>query len=250
MKSSHPALDSTVMAVEQENQQLEEQILKLQIDRERHRGRAAGSELSLIQRHHIHQLSSLQTEISNLKREVEKSRERKTHPPAPKYSPQQHTLMDRHGYDSLGPAPYDPVSGFVIFYDMVLGVDAMFRTIHLVARLFSGGQEIGQPTPMPPVHCQPAGALGYPPRRHAGNYALLAVQQPVQRVQPSPSLYLVVEVQVVGGFGLCDQDMRGWSKLQLFDDHNQVQSGFWKLPVRSLPVSPCLNLGQLNYVPQ
>ncbi|KAK3556638.1 hypothetical protein QTP70_010828 [Hemibagrus guttatus] len=257
MKSSHPALDSTVMAVEQENQQLEEQILKLQIDRERHRGRAGhivsnhtGSELSLIQRHHIHQLSSLQTEISNLKREVEKSRERKTHPPAPKYSPQQHTLMDRHGYDSLGPAPYDPVSGFVIFYDMVLGVDAMFRTIHLVARLFSGGQEIGQPTPMPPVHCQPAGALGYPPRRHAGNYALLAVQQPVQRVQPSPSLYLVVEVQVVGGFGLCDQDMRGWSKLQLFDDHNQVQSGFWKLPVRSLPVSPCLNLGQLNYVPQ
>lgn len=72
-------------------------------------------------------------------------------------------------------------SGFVIFYDMVLGVDATFRTIHLVARLYSGGQEIGQPTPMPPVHCQPAGTFGYPPRRHDGNYALLAVKQPVHR---------------------------------------------------------------------
>lgn len=72
-------------------------------------------------------------------------------------------------------------SGFVIFYDMVLGVDDTFRTVHLVARLYSGGQEIGRPTPMPPVHGQPAGALGYPPRRHAGNYALLAVKQPVHR---------------------------------------------------------------------
>ncbi|XP_060723526.1 coiled-coil domain-containing protein 17 [Tachysurus vachellii] len=253
MKFSHPALDSIIMAVEQENQQLEEQILKLQIDRERHRGRAAGSELSLIQRHHIHQLSSLQTEISNLRKEVEKSRGRKTHPSAQEHGSQQHSLMDRHVFgsaDSLGPAPYDPVSGFLIFYDMVLGVDAMFRSVHLVARLFSGGQEIGQPTPMPPVQCQPAEALSYPPRRHSGNYALLAVQQPVQRVQPSPSLYLVVEVQIVGGFGLCDEEMRGWSKLQLFDIHNQVQSGFWKLPFRSFPVRPCLSPGHLNSVPQ
>lgn len=42
-----------------------------------------GSELDLIQRHHIHQVASLQAEISNLRREVEKSRERKTRPPAP-----------------------------------------------------------------------------------------------------------------------------------------------------------------------
>ncbi|XP_026789426.3 coiled-coil domain-containing protein 17 [Pangasianodon hypophthalmus] len=253
MKSSHAALGSSIMVMENENQQLEEQILKLQIDRERRRGRAAGSELDLIQRHHIHQVASLQAEISNLRREVEKSRGRKTHPPAPEYSSQQHSLMDRHvidSVDSLGPAPYDPASGFVIFYDLVLGVDATFRTVLLVARLYSGGQEIGRPTPMPPVHCQPAGALGYPLRRHAGNYALLAVKQPVHRVQPSPSLYLVVEVQVVGGFDLCDQEMGGWSKLQLFDSHNQVQSGFWKLPFRSLPVRPSLSPGQLNSVPQ
>ncbi|XP_017335638.1 coiled-coil domain-containing protein 17 [Ictalurus punctatus] len=249
LKSSDPALDSSILAVEHENQQLEEQILKLQLDRERHRGRAAGLDLDLIQRHHTYQVANLQAEISNLRREVEKSRERKTCLLAPEYtSQQQRHLFD--SVDSLGPAPYDPVSGFVIFYDMVLGVDDTFRTVHLVARLYSGGQEIGRPTPMPPVHGQPAGALGYPPRRHAGNYALLAVKQPVHSVQPSPSLYLVVEVQVVGVFELCDQEMRGWSKLQLFDDHNQVQSGFWKLPFRSLPVRPCLSAGQLNSVPQ
>lgn len=40
MKSSHPAQDSSIMVVENENQQLEEHIFKLQINRERHRGRA------------------------------------------------------------------------------------------------------------------------------------------------------------------------------------------------------------------
>lgn len=72
-------------------------------------------------------------------------------------------------------------SGFVIFYDMILGVDATFRTVHLAAKLFSGGQEIGQSIPISPVYCQPAGALGYPLRRHAGNCTLLAAKQPVHR---------------------------------------------------------------------
>ncbi|TSL22065.1 Coiled-coil domain-containing protein 17 [Bagarius yarrelli] len=252
-KSSPAALDLSIKAVRYENQQLEEQIVKLQIDRERHRGRAGGLELSRIQRHHIHQLSILQTEISNLKKELEKSRERKTNPPAREYSSQHHLLMDRHVFDlrnSLGPAPYDPESGFVILYDMVVGVDAMVRTLHLIAWLFSEEQEIGPPIPMPPVHCQPAGALGYPARRRAENYALLAFQQPLHRMQPSPSLFLVVEVQVVGSFGLWDQEVQGWSKLQLFDNHNQVQSGFWKLPFRSPPVRPTLSSTQLNAVPQ
>ncbi|KAF7711831.1 hypothetical protein HF521_000842 [Silurus meridionalis] len=253
MKTSHPALDSSIIAVENRNQQLEEQIIKLQIDRERCRGRAAVSELDLIQRHHNSQVASLQAEISNLRREVEKTTERKTHLPVHEYSSWERSLMDRRVFDTvdfLAPAPYDPVSGFAIFYDMVLGLDAMFRTVHLVTRLYSGGQEIGRPILMPPVHCRPAGALTATLRGHAENYALLAVKQPVHRMQPSSSLYLVVEVQIAGRFESYDQQMQGWSKLQLFDNHNQVQSGFWKLPFRTLPVRPSLSPGQLNSVPQ
>ncbi|KAM9482376.1 coiled-coil domain-containing protein 17 [Clarias gariepinus] len=245
MKSSLAALDSRIMAVEHENQQLEEKILKLQVDRERRRGRAAGSELHMIQ--------MMQADISKLRKELEKSSDRQTQPLAPEYKSQEHLPMERDILDSgdpLGPAPYDPVSGFVIFYDIILGVDATFRTVHLVTRLYSGGQEIGPATPLPPVHCQPAGALQNPLRRHAGHDALLAFKQPVPRVQPSPSLHLVVEVQVVGGLEWCDQEMRGWSKLQLFDNYNQVQSGFWKLPFRSLPVRPSLSPDELNSIPQ
>ncbi|XP_062853166.1 coiled-coil domain-containing protein 17 [Trichomycterus rosablanca] len=230
MKNSLSSLDSNIVAVEHENLLLEEEILRMQIARERNRGKYAGPELDLIQRHHVHQMSSL-------RRELERSRVKKSHP----YTHQQ-TLIGKHDLDSvdtLGPAPYDPVSGLVIFYDMVLDVAAMFTTVFLVARLFTGGQEIARPTPLPPVQCQ-----------RGENFALVAVKQPVLGVQPSPSLSLVVEVQAVGGFESSDQEIQGWTKLHLFDQHNQVQNGFWKLPVRSLPVGPSLNPEQLNSLPQ
>lgn len=72
-------------------------------------------------------------------------------------------------------------AGFVIFYDMVVGMDVTFRAIRLVAVLYSGGQEMGQLTPIPSVQCQPAGALAYPLSGNPGNYTLLAVKQAVPR---------------------------------------------------------------------
>ncbi|XP_036425551.1 coiled-coil domain-containing protein 17 [Colossoma macropomum] len=271
-KTSHHAMDSDLVAVQHDNQRLEEEILRLQLVRERHRGEEAGSAFSLIQRHQNHQLASLQAEISNLKREVDRGRKRGSHSPpifpedplTQTYptlsldSTLKHSLLDKHvpnPMDSLGPAPYDPGAGFVIFYDMVKGVDASFRAVYLVARLYSGGQEMGWPTPVPSVQCQPAGALASPLNRNSGNYCLLAVKQPVPRMQPSPALSLVLELQAAGGLDSSGQETngfvpQGWTRLQLFDQHNQVQSGFWRVPVRCLPVRPSLSLGQLNSVPQ
>ncbi|KAK7144822.1 hypothetical protein R3I94_011037 [Phoxinus phoxinus] len=269
MKSPHRVLDPDVLAVEQENQKLEEEIFRIQLARERHKGEHG---LIDIQKDHIHQMASLQAEIAFLKREIDKGRDRRPphpQPPLPMFpgssmahshsaltldqSSKQYSLMGSHVTDpmeALGPAPYDPVAGFVIFYDLVMGLEATLRSVRLLEGLYCNGEKLGQTTPMPPVQCQPLLSTKSP-----GNYAILAVKQPVPRVQPSPNLTLVLEIQTSKGLHLYNYETKdlvtcGWAKLELFDEHNQVHSGHWRLPFRSLPVQASLSPVQLNSVPQ
>ncbi|XP_067315960.1 coiled-coil domain-containing protein 17 [Pseudorasbora parva] len=268
MKSPHRVLDPNVLAVEQENQRLEEEIFRIQLARERHKGEHG---LIDIQKDHINQMASLQAEITFLKRELEKGRDRRTphpQPPLPFYpgssmalthsaltldqSSKQHSLMGYHVTDpmeALGPAPYDPVAGFVIFYDLVMGLEATLGSVRLLEGLYCNGQKLGQTTPMPPVQCQPSLSNKSP-----GNYAILAVKQSVPRVQPSPNLSLVLEIQTSKGFQLNNHETKdlvtcGWAKLELFDKNNQLHSGHWRLTFCSLPVQAFLSAVQLNSVP-
>ncbi|ROL44455.1 Coiled-coil domain-containing protein 17 [Anabarilius grahami] len=269
MKSPHRMLDPDVLAVEQKNQRLEEEIFRIQLARERQKGEHG---LTDIQKDHIHQMASLQDEIAFLKREIEKGRDRRPpnpQPPLPIFpgssmalthsaltqdqSSKQHSSMGSHVTDpmeALGPAPYDPVAGFVIFYDLVMGLEATLGSVHLLAGLYCNGEKLGQTTPMPPVQCQPLLSTKSP-----GNYAILAFKQPVPRVQPSPNVSLVLEIQTSKGLHLYNHEIKdlvtcGWAKLELFDQHNQVYSGHWRLPFRSLPVQASLSPVQLNSVPQ
>ncbi len=62
------------------------------------------------------------------------------------------------------------------------------------------------------------------------------------RVQPSPDLSLVIEIQTSKGLDLFNHETEGlvscgWAKFDLFDQHNQVQSGHWRLPFCSPPKS-------------
>ncbi|XP_050967478.1 coiled-coil domain-containing protein 17 isoform X2 [Labeo rohita] len=263
MKSPHRVLDPDILTVEQENQRLEEEIFRIQLAREKHKGEHG---LIDIQTDHIHQMASLQAEIAFLRREIEKGRERRPrHPQTPlqvfpslplDQSSKQPSLMGSHVIDpmeTLGHAPYDPVAGFVIFYDLVMGVEATLRSVRLLAGLYFNGQKLGQTNPMPPVQCQPAGPLLS--SKSPGNYAILAVKQPVPRVQPSPDLSLVIEIQTSKSLNLFNHETEGlvaygWAKLDLFDQHNQVHSGHWRLPFHSLPVQASLSPDQLNSVPQ
>ncbi|KAF7656559.1 hypothetical protein LDENG_00039490 [Lucifuga dentata] len=281
-----------LLAVEQENQRLEEEILRIQLAREKHRDRDAAvrAELQLIQKENLYHMASLQAEMESLGRELERSKKAprpcKKPPPPPPPPPLPppllpfplqaalHPVAHIHPHfsmlqscssssglymvdplHSLGPAPYDPVSGLVIFYDFVLGVDAAQKALRLVAALYMEGQEVGQPSPLPPVQCLPGGALPYSCSLPPGNYALMSVKQPVPRLQPSPSLCLVVEVQAARDLDVYGQeDLRlaswGWTQLELFDQYNQLHSGYWRVPVRSLPIRPSLSHAQLNSVPQ
>ncbi|KAM4629292.1 coiled-coil domain-containing protein 17-like [Polymixia lowei] len=274
-----------VQAMEQENQRLEEEILRIQLARERHRGHesTAGTAFQMLQRENLHHMASIQAEMESLRREMERTREAPRHrtqpPPPPPLLPfpthpalhplaHIHTPLALHQarpsfsplgshavdpLDSLAPAPYDPAAGFVIFYDLVLGVDATLSALRLLAALYLGGQETGGPTLLPPVQCQQRGTLPYVHRLPPGNCSLLSAKQPIPRIQPSPSLSLVVEVQAAGGVNVPEEQTlvpRGWAQLELFDQYNQLHSGHWRVPVRSLPICPFLNHGQLNSVPQ
>ncbi|XP_013978906.2 coiled-coil domain-containing protein 17 [Salmo salar] len=113
-------------------------------------------------------------------------------------------------------SPYDPAAGFMVFYDLVLGLDAMLRVLRLVPGLYSGGQEVGRPTPLLPVKCQLGGGLPYSHTVPPGNYVPLAIKQPMPRMQPSPSLSLMVELQAAGGLDAYVQEVQrlvsqGWS---------------------------------------
>lgn len=69
----------------------------------------------------------------------------------------------------------------MVFYDLVLGVDVSQRVLRLAAALYSEGQEVGPPTPLPPVQCLPGVSQDHPHSLTPRNYAFLSVKQPVPR---------------------------------------------------------------------
>ncbi|XP_066454056.1 coiled-coil domain-containing protein 17 isoform X2 [Eleutherodactylus coqui] len=273
-------LDVELMAVELENQRLEEEIFNLRLQRSRKKVENEDSELALLQREHLQQMSQLQADIEMLKRDVTRKPcpggqgPPPFQPPLPPHvHPSGQTLgrpeptlafggldslrpsshaAHRHlePLDALGPAPYDPVSGFVIFYDFILGLEPTFQKVRLVSGLYSNGHRMGQPSSLPDALCEVWNSS-----QHQGNVAMLRAKQPIPRVRPSSSISLVMELQAAGGFNPYGQEIQhmassGWTKVDVFDQHNQVLSGRWKLPVRALPVQPGLSTGQLNTVPQ
>uniref|UniRef100_A0A3B4US92 Coiled-coil domain containing 17 n=1 Tax=Seriola dumerili TaxID=41447 RepID=A0A3B4US92_SERDU len=117
-------------------------------------------------------------------------------------------------------------AGFVVFFDLVLGLDASLKALRLVAAVYSEGLQVGPPTPLPPVQCLRGVSLPYSHSLTHGNCALLSVKQPAP-IQPSPSLCLVVEVQAASHLDVYNQEVFkmascGWIQLELFDQYNQV----------------------------
>ncbi|XP_069560950.1 coiled-coil domain-containing protein 17-like [Brachyistius frenatus] len=267
VKPPQRGLSSELLVLEQENQRLEEEILRMQLAREKHGDYEAAvkTELELIQTENLRRTARVQAEME--KRKEASSPRRQPPPPNPlllQLHPKTHihaplSLLQTGslssplgGYvlDPLGPAPYDPAAGFVVFYDLVLGADVSQRALRLVSALYSNGEEVG-----PPVQCLPGVSLPYPHSPTPGNNVLISVKQPVPRMQPSPSLSLVVEVQAAGDLDVYNHVVFklvscGWTRLELFDQHNQLHSGHWRAPVRSLPIRPSLNAAQLNSIPQ
>ncbi|XP_073758782.1 coiled-coil domain-containing protein 17 isoform X1 [Callorhinus ursinus] len=149
--------------------------------------------------------------------------------------------------DVLGPAPYDPGAGLVIFYDFLRGLEASWIWVQLTTGLTRDGQDTGGATALPPALCLPPPPAPGP----TGNCAILASRQPVPRLPPSPSAALVCELQAWQGLAWAREPQpKAWASLVLFDRDQRVRSGRWRLPLRALPLDPSLTPGQLNGIPQ
>ncbi|XP_014592686.2 coiled-coil domain-containing protein 17 isoform X3 [Equus caballus] len=149
--------------------------------------------------------------------------------------------------DVLGPAPYDPGAGLVIFYDFLRGLEASWIWVQLTTGLARDGQDTGGTTVLPPALCLPPPPAPGP----MGNCAILASRQPVPRLPPSPSVALVCELQASQGLAWARAPQpKAWASLVLFDRDQRVLSGRWRLPLRALPLDTSLSLEQLNGIPQ
>uniref|UniRef100_A0A8C6CTQ9 Coiled-coil domain containing 17 n=1 Tax=Moschus moschiferus TaxID=68415 RepID=A0A8C6CTQ9_MOSMO len=149
--------------------------------------------------------------------------------------------------DVLGPAPYNPGAGLVIFYDFLRGLEASWVWVQLMTGLARDGQESGGTTALPPALCLPPPPAPGP----TGNCAILASKQPVPRLPPSPSVALVCELQAWQGLAWAKAPQpKAWASLVLFDQNQRLLSGRWRLPLRALPLDLSLSPGQLNGIPQ
>ncbi|XP_060087686.1 coiled-coil domain-containing protein 17 [Heteronotia binoei] len=284
-------LHSELLAAELENQRLEDEIFKQKILRGRWRKEDGylDKQLAELQQVHMAEMAQLHTEMGRLRDDTERrpQQPKRGSPPIlpPPIAPQlpllpperlpglpdstfsigtmnpmvsSATVVSRYFLDptdALGPAPYDPASGFVIFYDFLLGLDPTFYQVCLVSGLYRNGQELGKSTSLPIVLSDMGQSSDHVMGGQRGSNAILAARQPVPRVLPSTSIALITELQASGGLDAYGQEIqhltpRGWAKIHLFDHLHQVLSGYWKVPVRVLPVKPGLTAEQLNGVPQ
>ncbi|KAM9689242.1 coiled-coil domain-containing protein 17 [Trichechus inunguis] len=149
--------------------------------------------------------------------------------------------------DVLGPAPYDPGAGLVIFYDFLRGLEASWIWVQLMTGLARDGQDTGGTMVLPPAICLPPPPAPGP----TGNCAILASRQPVPRLPPSPSVSLICKLQAWQGLTWARTPQpKAWASLVLFNRDQRVLSGRWRLPLRSFPLDSSLSLGQLNGIPQ
>lgn len=72
-------------------------------------------------------------------------------------------------------------SGFVIFYDFLLGLDHTLYLIRLVSGLYRNGQEMCKPSSLPIVSSDMGVSSQYVMDRQRGSCAILAARQPVPR---------------------------------------------------------------------
>lgn len=70
-------------------------------------------------------------------------------------------------------------AGFVVFYDYLLGLDPSYRVCRMVVSLCSAGQEMGNPSVLPPIYCEASLSKFHDNKRQ--NIAILATKQAVPR---------------------------------------------------------------------
>eukprot|EP00795_Rhopilema_esculentum_P004712 gene4712-21007_t len=154
--------------------------------------------------------------------------------------------------EAFQPAPYDPGSGFAIFWDFICGITQATDQCRIVVTMFKESEAVSDSKVLPAVPCSPSNDNAMPYARYSGRIAILGIKQIFPRCLPLPSLTVVVQVQMGSERDVVFEAMQevGWSQVNIFDSFSQVIAGRWKIPVRVPPVAPQLTAAQLNAVQQ
>lgn len=165
--------------------------------------------------------------------------------------------------DPLAPQSYDPIGGFVIFFDFIVSLPSNIDQCCLVTCLYHPKSGLGEPSQLEPFKCEQY--LDEKSTERMG-IALIATKQPVprfvdslqdhkyrllNRCPPQQALTVVIEVQTATNKQLPDDELRttAWTKLPLFDTKNRLLSGRWKVPLKSVPIHHGDSLAVISTLP-
>ncbi|XP_074643635.1 uncharacterized protein LOC141900574 isoform X3 [Tubulanus polymorphus] len=285
-KREHNSLADQLIAFEMENQRLQRELLQLQaqeMQKPKETKRESQDEdkferqMKQLQMEHLQKMQQLQQEmelvrhqlaLEKYRRELDIPYTQPTQPPPPALPPRppdaeipQLNLLQQQGgghnqYDNepLYPSGYDASTGFVIFHDFILNVDAHIKAVRLIVSLYNAAQEMGDPSVLPTTFTeqQETGAGGYEGGGGGGGgsstVAIIGAKQPVPRCPPQPDMALLIELQMAESTH-AKLTTRAWSKIDVFDDQGRVNTGRWRIQLKSLPIKPELSSQEVSTMP-
>ncbi|XP_057300054.1 uncharacterized protein LOC130630543 [Hydractinia symbiolongicarpus] len=148
-------------------------------------------------------------------------------------------------------SPYDPGSGFSVFWDFVSMPNLISNCCRLLVKLYENKNAVSDTKTLPTVAYGQTNMYGHSLHRiPSSDVAVIGVKQMFPNCFPMTSLSLCVCLQT--GNGQHNNMLKdvGWCKIDLFDGCSRLTCGRWKTPVRVLPIQPELNTASLNAVPQ
>jgi hypothetical protein len=144
--------------------------------------------------------------------------------------------------------------GFLIYIDFVKNLRSEHVSARVITCLHHVESGLGEPSILPAVACQSYYDEG---EGHMTSIALVSTKQPVPQCPAHSGLTLIIELQMAfknddhsnarqtpGQLNSC-----AWTKLPLFNTHNQLLGGRWRTNWKQLPIDSEISLTNLKSMP-
>ncbi|CAF1040313.1 unnamed protein product, partial [Rotaria magnacalcarata] len=137
-------------------------------------------------------------------------------------------------YDPIESKPYDPVGGFVVFFDFIINLSPMIEKCQLITCLHHAQTGLGEPSQLGVLKSE---LYTDPKFGEQLGTILLSTRQPVPRCPPQQALSIVIEILTTTKQNPnAPLRTNAWTKIPLFDNRNRLLSGRWKIPLKALPI--------------
>ncbi|CAF3588201.1 unnamed protein product [Rotaria socialis] len=137
-------------------------------------------------------------------------------------------------YGQIESKPYDPVGGFVIFFDFIINLSPMIEKCQLITSLHHVQTGLGEPSQLAVLKSELYNDLKF---GEQVSTILLSTKQPVPRCPPQQALSIVIEVLTTTKQSPhAPLRTNAWTRIPLFDNRNRLLSGRWKVPLKMLPI--------------